>query len=96
MHGLEDCQLTFTDVRLPAEEPSWGRRTQAFKMAMRNFNFSRLMMSSMALGMVRAAFEDAVAYARTRKQFGQPIFELPGDPVHARRHVDRHRRRLAC
>ena len=45
-------------------------------MAMRNFNFSRLMMSSMALGMAQAAFEDAVAYAQTRKQFGNPIIDF--------------------
>ena len=42
-------------------------------MAMSNFNFSRLMMASMALGMAQAAFEDATAYAKDRKQFGQPI-----------------------
>ena len=50
-----------------------GPENQAFKMAMSNFNFSRLMMASMALGMAQAAFEDATAYARDPKQFGQPI-----------------------
>jgi alkylation response protein AidB-like acyl-CoA dehydrogenase len=72
MHGLEDCQITFTDVRLPAD-CVMGAENQAFKMAMSNFNFSRLMMASMALGMAQAAFEDATSYARDRKQFGQAI-----------------------
>jgi hypothetical protein len=72
MHGLEDCQITFSDVRLPADSVM-GPENQAFKMAMTNFNFSRLMMAAMALGMAQAAFEDATAYARDRKQFGQPI-----------------------
>ncbi len=72
MHGLEDCQITFSDVRLPADS-LMGPENQAFKMAMSNFNFSRLMMASMALGMAQAAFEDATAYARDRKQFGQAI-----------------------
>jgi alkylation response protein AidB-like acyl-CoA dehydrogenase len=72
MHGLEDCQIAFSDVRLPADS-LMGPENQAFKMAMSNFNFSRLMMASMALGMAQAAFEDATAYAKSRRQFGQAI-----------------------
>lgn len=72
MHGLDDCQIAFSDVRLPAGSVM-GSENQAFKMAMSNFNFSRLMMASMALGMAQAAFEDATAYAKQRKQFGQAI-----------------------
>ena len=72
MHGLEDCQIAFSDVRLPADS-LMGQENRAFKMAMGNFNFSRLLMASMALGMAQAAFEDATAYARSRKQFGQAI-----------------------
>jgi alkylation response protein AidB-like acyl-CoA dehydrogenase len=73
MHGLEDAQVSFADVRIPAANLI-GPENQAFKMAMENFNFSRLMMSSMALGMAQGAFEDALAYAKTRKQFGTEIF----------------------
>jgi alkylation response protein AidB-like acyl-CoA dehydrogenase len=72
MHGLEDCQISFTDVRIPASNRI-GPENKGFKMAMENFNFSRLMMSSMALGMAQAAFEDALSYAGTRKQFGTEI-----------------------
>ena len=75
MHGLEDCMITFDGVRIPAENRI-GPENGAFKMAMRNFNFSRLMMSSMALGMTVAAFEDSLAYAKQRTQFRQPIFEF--------------------
>src|SRR5262249_53400480 len=66
MHGLEDCQISFDNVGIPARNLI-GPENQAFKMAMGNFNFSRLMMSSMALGMAQAAFEDGVAYAKTRQ-----------------------------
>ncbi|PZR14583.1 MAG: acyl-CoA dehydrogenase [Azospirillum brasilense] len=72
MHGLEDCQITLDGVRAPADALV-GAENGAFEMAMGNFNFSRLMMSAMALGIAQGAFEDAVAYARTRKQFGGPI-----------------------
>ena len=72
MHGLEDCQISLDGVRIPARNRI-GPEGQAFKMAMANFNFSRLMMASMALGMAQAAFEDACAYAKTRRQFGSAI-----------------------
>ncbi|MFT4268361.1 MAG: acyl-CoA dehydrogenase family protein [Xenophilus sp.] len=75
MHGLEDCQIILEDVRVSAEALI-GVENQAFKTAMGNFNFSRLLMSSMALGMAQAAMEDAVAYAKTRRQFGAPIMNF--------------------
>ena len=75
MHGLEDCQIVLQDVHVP-KDALIGAENQAFKTAMGNFNFSRLLMSSMALGMAQAAMEDAVAYATTRKQFGEPIMNF--------------------
>ncbi|MGO1766536.1 acyl-CoA dehydrogenase [Advenella sp. S44] len=75
MHGLEDCQVIFDSVRVPIDH-CIGPEHQAFKMAMRNFNFSRLMMSSMALGMAQAAMEDAISYAQTRRQFNSPIIKF--------------------
>ncbi|MCI5038515.1 MAG: acyl-CoA dehydrogenase family protein [Donghicola eburneus] len=74
MHGLAECMVTFDEVRVPVTNLI-GPEGGAFKMAMGNFNFARLMMSSMALGMAQAAMEDAIAYANDRKQFGKPIFE---------------------
>lgn len=74
MHGLSECVVSFDNVRVPVSNLI-GPEGGAFKMAMENFNFSRLMMSSMALGMTQAAMEDAVSYANERKQFGKPIFE---------------------
>ena len=72
MHGLADCQITLEDVQAPADA-LLGPEGGAFRMAMANFNLSRLLMSAMALGMAQAAFEDAVAYAKQRRQFGQAI-----------------------
>src|SRR5690606_24005168 len=72
MHGLADCMLTFDQVRVPVTN-LLGEENGAFRMAMDNFNFSRLMMSSMALGMAQAAMEDATAYSQSRIQFGEKI-----------------------
>jgi alkylation response protein AidB-like acyl-CoA dehydrogenase len=75
MHGLEDCQVTFENVRVPVQA-RLGEENRAFKMAMVNFNVSRVLMSAMTLGMARAAFEDSVLYAKNRKQFGGRIFDF--------------------
>ncbi|WP_158896298.1 MULTISPECIES: acyl-CoA dehydrogenase family protein [unclassified Pseudomonas] len=77
MHGLEDCQISFDQVRVPVSN-RLGGENEAFKMAMGNFNFSRLLMSAMALGMAQAAMEDAIEYAASRVQFGEAIIKFQG------------------
>ncbi|MDP6785849.1 MAG: acyl-CoA dehydrogenase family protein [Rhodospirillales bacterium] len=75
MHGLATGQLVFTDCRVPATMRI-GPENDAFKMAMVNFDFGRILMSAMALGIARAAYDDALDYAKGRVQFKQPIFEF--------------------
>ncbi|MDP7241262.1 MAG: acyl-CoA dehydrogenase family protein [Rhodospirillales bacterium] len=75
MHGLATGQLIFTDCRVPAAMRI-GPENDAFKMAMVNFDFGRVLMSAMALGIARAAYEDALEYAKGRVQFAKPIFEF--------------------
>ncbi len=74
MHGLATCEMTLDDVRVPAQA-RLGPEHGAFKMAMSNFDFGRIAMASMALGMAQAAFEDSLDWAQQRVQFGKPIFE---------------------
>ena len=75
MHGLATCGLTFEDCRVPVGN-RMGPEGDGFKMMMDNFNYGRIAMAAMALGITRAAYEDALQYARTRIQFGQPIFDF--------------------
>ena len=74
MRGLATCQVAFDQVRVPARD-RFGAENDAFRMAMVNFDYGRIAMASMALGMAQAAFEDSLAYAQQRVQFGRPIFE---------------------
>ncbi len=62
---LDDC-VVGDDARLGAEG-------EGFKIAMRSLDGGRIGIAAQALGIARAAFEDAVGYARERKTFGQPI-----------------------
>ena len=75
MHGLATCQLVFEDCRVAAGDRV-GPENEAFKMAMVNFDYSRILMAAMSLGIARAAYDDALAYAKGRVQFGKPIFEF--------------------
>jgi len=74
MHGLATGPLVFEDCRVPARD-RLGPENAAFRMAMGNFNYGRILMAAMALGITRAAYGDALAYAKERVQFGRPIFE---------------------
>ena len=47
------------------------------------------------VGIAQACLDASIKYASEREQFGQPIGELPGDPVEARRHDQRRPRRGA-
>jgi butyryl-CoA dehydrogenase len=62
---LEDCAVD-GDALL-------GQAGEGFKIAMRALDGGRIGIAAQAVGIARAAFEDAVRYARERKTFGQPI-----------------------
>jgi alkylation response protein AidB-like acyl-CoA dehydrogenase len=65
-------QLVLDGLRVPAGnllgDPSMG-----YVYAMRSLNAGRLGIAAQALGIARAAFDAAVAYAGERKQFDKPI-----------------------
>ncbi|MDA8343863.1 MAG: acyl-CoA/acyl-ACP dehydrogenase [Thermaerobacter sp.] len=65
---FEDCILT-EDRRLGA--PGTGMATVLYALSV-----ARPMASSAALGLARAAYEEAAQYARERRQFGVPIITL--------------------
>ena len=52
-----------------------GQENQGFRIIMQNFNSERLGMSAAACGFAKVCLEDAVAWARDRKTFGQPLIE---------------------
>jgi acyl-CoA dehydrogenase len=64
--------ITFNDTEVPAAN-LLGRENGGFKIAMAVLDRTRPGVAAMAVGIARAAFEFAVAYARERVQFGVPI-----------------------
>ena len=64
--------LRFEDVRVPAANLI-GEENAGFRAIMRNFNSERLSMAAGAVGFAQAAFEDALAWAKERKTFGETL-----------------------
>jgi alkylation response protein AidB-like acyl-CoA dehydrogenase len=65
-------ELVFDNCRIPAEN-LLGEEGQGFKIAMKTLDGGRIGIASQALGIAQGAFEAALAYAKERKQFDQPI-----------------------
>jgi alkylation response protein AidB-like acyl-CoA dehydrogenase len=55
-----------------------GAEGMGFIYAMQSLVHGRLGIAAQAIGIARAAFEAAAAYANERKQFGKPIAEFQG------------------
>ncbi len=64
--------LRLRDCHVPASR-RLGAEGDGFKLAMQTFDVYRASVGAAAVGLACAAMEEAVAYARQRRQFGQPI-----------------------
>lgn len=73
--GVESCELTFQDCRLPASAILGGQAGKGFTQMMKGLETGRIQVASRALGVAAAALEDALAYAQHRESFGQPIWK---------------------
>ena len=73
--GLETCEVVFDNFVVPATNLIGGVEGHGFSQLMTGFEAERLNLAARALGLARAAFEDAIAYAQQRVTFGKPIVE---------------------
>src|ERR1700758_1964929 len=73
--GVESCELSFDNYRLPATAILGGRTGEGFSQMMKGLETGRIQVAARALGVATAALEDALAYAQQRESFGQPIWK---------------------
>ena len=66
------ASIILEDVEIP-EENRLANEGDGFKVAMHTLDGGRIGIAAQAIGIARASLEDALAYAKERKQFGQPI-----------------------
>ena len=70
--GEETNELHLDDVRVP-EDALLGAEGGGWTQLMAGLNNERVILAATALGLAQRAFDDALAYAKERKQFGRPI-----------------------
>lgn len=64
--------LTFTGCRVP-EANLLGERGAGFRQFLRVLDIGRIGVAAMGVGLAQGAFDEALAYAKQRHAFGQPI-----------------------
>lgn len=77
LHSGDTCEINFDNVRVPAGN-LLGVENEGFKLTMQTLDRGRVKVASMAVGVAQGALDYAVAYAKERKQFGQPICKFQG------------------
>ncbi len=73
--GVESCELVFDGHRASADAVLGGVEGKGFAQMMKGLETGRIQVAARALGVGRAAFEDALRYAQERESFGKPIWK---------------------
>lgn len=80
LRGMPEGELTFENLEVPASmlvlPPSGFRR--GFADLMNAYNSQRVGAGTVAMGIAAGALDHALAWAKTREQFGRPIGEFQG------------------
>jgi alkylation response protein AidB-like acyl-CoA dehydrogenase len=74
IRASDTCAITFEDCAIP-EQNLLGTPGRGLGIALSNLEGGRIGIAAQALGIARAAYEAALAYARDRKQFGVALTE---------------------
>jgi alkylation response protein AidB-like acyl-CoA dehydrogenase len=76
--GSPTTQIALEDAVVPGTRLLGDEEGQGFRMAMSGLDGGRLGIAAVATGVAQAALDSALAYAREREQFGQPIIGFQG------------------
>ena len=77
IRGSSTVELVFNNVEVP-EENIVGHLNGGFRVVMETLDAGRIGIAAQALGIAEGAFEEAIAYIKERKQFGQTISSFQG------------------
>lgn len=72
IRASKTAALTFDNLRVP-QSNLLGKLGEGFKVALHSLDGGRVAIAAQALGIAQAAYDKALAYAKTRTQFGNPI-----------------------
>jgi alkylation response protein AidB-like acyl-CoA dehydrogenase len=77
LRASDTSELIFEDCVVPASAMC-GQEGQGFVDAMKVLDGGRISIAALGLGMAQGAYESALKYSKSRKQFGQAISEFQG------------------
>ncbi|MEK7701765.1 MAG: acyl-CoA dehydrogenase family protein, partial [candidate division NC10 bacterium] len=77
LHASDTAELVFEDARVP-EANLIGERGTGFVQSVRVLEGGRIAMAAMAVGIARAAVDQAVKYMKQRSAFGKTLAEFNG------------------
>ena len=75
--GMKEYEIAFDGFEVAADNLLGGVEGMGFKQLMATFESARIQTAARAIGVAQAAMEEAMKYAESRVQFGQPIVEFP-------------------
>ncbi len=75
--GMKEYEIAFDGFAVKAENLLGGIEGLGFKQLMATFEAARIQTAARAIGVAQAAMEQALNYATSRVQFGQPIAAFP-------------------
>lgn len=70
----DTCQIVFEDMEVPTD-CLLGAEGDGYKIALSNLETGRIGIAAQSVGMAKAAYEYALAYAKERETFGQAIID---------------------
>jgi alkylation response protein AidB-like acyl-CoA dehydrogenase len=72
---ISTCEIFFDNVRVPRENILGGPEglNRGWLQMINNLDVERMMIAAIYTGIAQRAYDDALAYAKERKQFGRPI-----------------------
>jgi (2S)-methylsuccinyl-CoA dehydrogenase len=75
--GMKEYEIAFDGFEVKAENLLGGVEGLGFKQLMQTFESARIQTAARAIGVAQAAMEQALQYAESRVQFGEPIVAFP-------------------
>ena len=74
--GMHTFELSFDEFRVPVDGLLGGEEwiNRGFYLQMEGFAMGRIQTAGRAVGLMQAAVDDAVTYAKARQAFGKPVF----------------------
>ncbi len=77
LRGLAVGEISFQDTPTPLSNRI-GEENEGFRLVMESLDVGRIEVAALSVGLAQAALDEAVAYAKQRRQFGRPISRFQG------------------